>query len=118
LKEIIKKRQIKINNLTESNKSILITKLINLEGVKAVNIIKAYVLYVEYNLLKVNFETLEKKISEYNFQIKQSNFEKIKSNLIYFTEANEYDILSESSDTCDTCSSCSCCDSSRENKLK
>ena len=55
---------------------------------------------VEYDLRKINFETIEKSIEELGFSLSQKITEKFKRGMAKFTEQNELDNLTAVPSSC------------------
>ena len=76
--------------------------LSELYGVNKVTADKSGKVYVEYDLMKVNLETIENSISELNYTISPGFLNKLKKGMIHFTEQNEYDNMHAEPHSCCT----------------
>ncbi len=101
MREIIKKRTIPVKGMTcEGCENKINNTLSSLDGVEKVIAKKEGKVYIEYDLMKVNLETIENKITELNYTISGSLFHKIKRGFINFTEQNEYDNMHAEPHSC------------------
>ena len=106
---LIKKRKFAVTGMkNQGNVSKIKEYLSKKAGIIAVDveIQKGYV-RIEYDLRKINFETVEKSIKDLGFRLSQKIAEKFKRGMAKFTEQNELDNL--------TATPSSCCEDPKEN---
>jgi len=99
---LIKKRKIAVVGIKNQESVNKIKEyLIKKTGIVAVDAEaqKGFV-RVEYDLRKINFETIEKSIKELGFGLSQKVSEKLKRGMAKFTEQNELDNLSAPISSC------------------
>ena len=93
MNEIIKKRTIKIDNITcEGCEKIIHDSLAMMEGVKEV-ITNSSGVAIKYDLKKINLEDILEKIKKLGYNPSTGFFQKMKTGFINFTEENERDNL-------------------------
>lgn len=99
---LIKKRKFTIAGLGDpSNKERIKEYLSNKTGMIKVDFdSQRGIVKVEYDLSKINFETIERSIKELGFRLSQRINEKLKRGMTKFTEQNELDNLSAPSSSC------------------
>jgi len=106
---LIKKRKFAVTGMGNQGNVSKIKEYLNKKtGIIAVDveIQKGYV-RIEYDLEKINFETIEKYIKDLGFRLSQKIAEKFKRGMAKFTEQNELDNL--------TAAPSSCCEDPKEN---
>ena len=99
---IIKKRKIVVTGMGDQVTPIRIKDFLDKKtGIIALNINtqKGFV-RVEYDLRKINFETIEKFIKELGFKLSKKITEKFKRGMAKFTEQNELDNLGAKPSSC------------------
>jgi copper chaperone CopZ len=109
---LIKKRKFAVAAMKDQENVNKVKEYLNKkEGINAVNVDsqKGFV-RVEYDLRKINFETIEKSIKELGFSLSQKIKEKFKREMAKFTEQNELDNL--------TATPSSCCEDPKEIRHK
>ena len=103
MREIIKKRDIEVSGMTcEGCEKNINETLSSLDGVIEVKADKKGTVHVEYDLMKINLESIESKLSELNYKPVSGFFGKIKHGFIVFTEENEYDNMHAEPHSCCT----------------
>ena len=101
-KPLIKKRKIAVAGIKNQESLNKIKEYLNKKtGMIAVDVEsqKGFV-RVEYDLRKINFETIEKFIEELGFSLAQKITEKFKRGMAKFTEQNELDNLTAVPSSC------------------
>ena len=101
-KPLIKKRKIAVAGIKNQESLNKIKEYLNKKtGMIAVDVEsqKGFV-GVEYDLRKINFETIEKSIEELGFSLSQKITEKFKRGVATFTEQNELDNLTAVPSSC------------------
>jgi copper chaperone CopZ len=109
---LIKKRKFAVTGMDDQENVSKIKEYLNKKtGIIAVDveIQKGYV-RIEYDLNKINFETIEKAIKDLGFRLSQKIAEKFKRGMAKFTEQNELDNL--------TAAPSSCCEDPKETHNK
>lgn len=99
---LIKKRKIAVAKIKDQESVNRIKEYLNKKaGIIAVDVEsqKGFV-KVEYDLRKINFETIEKSIKELGFSLSKKITEKFKSGMAKFTEQNELDNLTATPSSC------------------
>ncbi len=99
---LIKKRKFSVAGMKNQGDVNRLKENLSLkEGISSVtvNSQKGFV-RVEYNLRKINFETIEKSIKELGFSLSQKIKEKFKRGMAKFTEQNELDNLTATPSSC------------------
>jgi len=99
---LIKKRKFAVGGMKDQGNVNKIKEYLNKkEGISALNVDsqKGFV-RVEYDLRKINFETIEKFIEELGFGLSQKIKEKFKRGMAKFTEQNELDNLTATPSSC------------------
>jgi len=99
---VIKKRRFAVAGLRDPrNMSEIKQYLSDRTGMIAVEVdSQKGIVKVEYDLRKINFETIGKSIKELGFRLSQRINEKFKRGMAKFTEQNELDNLSATSSSC------------------
>lgn len=99
---LIKKRKFAVAGTKDQGNANRVKEYLNeKEGINAVNVDsqKGFI-RVEYDLRKINFETIEKSIAELGFSLSQKITEKFKRGMAKFTEQNEMDNLTATPSSC------------------
>jgi copper chaperone CopZ len=99
---LIKKRKFAVAGMKDpGNANIVKDYLGKKEGISAVNVDsqEGFVM-VEYDLKKINFETIEKSIERLGFGLSKKIKEKFKRGMAKFTEQNELDNLTAAPSSC------------------
>lgn len=99
---LIKKRKFAVAGMEDQGNVNKVKEYLNKkEGISAVNVDsqKGFV-RVEYDLRKINFETIEKSIKELGFSLSKKIKEKFKREMAKFTEQNELDNLTATPSSC------------------
>ncbi len=99
---LMKKRKIAVTGIKDQESLNKIKEYLNKKtGMVAVDVEsqKGFV-GVEYDLRKINFETIEKSIEELGFSLSQKITEKFKRGMAKFTEQNELDNLTAVPSSC------------------
>ncbi|MDP6156542.1 MAG: heavy-metal-associated domain-containing protein [Candidatus Thermoplasmatota archaeon] len=92
MKEIIKKRTLKVVGMTcEGCVSRINETLSKIDGVKKVRIKKMGCVYVEYDLMKVSIKGIEPRLFEMGYGISKNIWQKIKTGWIHYSEDTEYE---------------------------
>ncbi|NIM89425.1 MAG: hypothetical protein GTO17_00570 [Candidatus Aminicenantes bacterium] len=99
---LIKKRKIAVDGIKEQKNADKINDTLkNKEGIIAIKVDNQRGhLRVEYDLRKINFETIEKSIIEAGFELSMKKMEKLKREMAKFTEQNELDNLAAAPSSC------------------
>ncbi len=99
--EIIKKRTIKVEGMTcEGCEKKINDTISNLKGVKQVKADKAGEVHLQYNLLKIKLEDIEKQITKLGYNLSNKLVDKMKRGWIHNTEQNEYDTMTAPAAPC------------------
>lgn len=109
---LVKKRKIAVSGIKDqSNTQRIKEELGRKDGIVAVDVdkTKGYV-GIEYDLLKINFEMIEKSLDKMGVELSKKITEKIRRGVAKFTEQNELDNLKATPS--------SCCEDPRENSCK
>ncbi len=108
--QLIKKRKIAIDRVNDKlNVYEIRTRLKNIEGIIAVGLDEERRdIKIEYDLWKINFETIEKFLEEFGLGLSQKIAERIKRGMAKFTEQNELDNLTAKPVSCGLCSNEGC----------
>jgi len=99
---LIKKRKIRLERM--SDKKSIPSKIQYMSTKKGIIFAdidgRKNILGVEYDLRKVNFETIEKWLGEIQFGLSRGFFQKLKRGMAKFTEQNELDHLNAPVSSC------------------
>ncbi len=100
--QVIKKRKIAISRMNDKlNLNEVRTGLRNTEGIIAVDVDEARRYFeIEYDLWKINFETIEKSLEKMGVDLSKKITEKWKRGIAKFTEQNEMDNLKATPSSC------------------
>jgi len=99
---LIKKRKISITKIGDEYREKDIEKIIK-EKMDMISVEvdkKKGHISVEYNLMQINFETIEKYLREMEIELSNKITEKFKRGIAKFTEQNELDNLKASPSSC------------------
>jgi len=99
---LVKKRKFAVEGLKgQDNDNSIKEPLRNKEGVISVEVdSQRGFVKVEYDLRKINFETIENSIKELGFGLSQKMTERFKRGMAKFTEQNELDNLNAAPSSC------------------
>jgi len=99
---LIKKRKFAVAGIKDQENANKVKEYLNKkEGISAVTVdSQRGFVRVEYDLRKINFETIEKSITELGFSLSQKIKEKFKRGMAKFTEQNELDNLTATTSSC------------------
>lgn len=103
MKEIIKKRDIHVEEMTCGGCERNIDETLSaIDGVKDVKVDRKGSVHIKYDLMKVNLQCIEEKIKEINFRLGTGFFDRLKRGFINFTEENERGNMNAAPHSCCT----------------
>ena len=98
---IIKNRKLEVKDLTsEEMKADMICCLKELSGVIDVDVLPENKVRIKYDLMRIRFSQITKRLHQHGFVLTQGVIQKIKQGWIGFTEQNEYDSMNAPASPC------------------